>query len=337
MGRPKNKDEYRRQMAEAFAGVLEEKGLHWRKEWNGGVAAAPCNGITKACYRGSNAFWLSLVSMMKGYSDPRWVTMNQIMDRDAKYHPKQKWHLKAGSKASYVEYWYPYDLNESKALNWEQYRDALGRGRAQEEFRLSTRYTPVFNACDVEGMPEIPAARKEDIGMDELVRAVSAGMGVPILLDGGDEAYYAPHQDTIHLPDPACFESEYAFNATALHELAHSTGHADRLDRQLTGMFDTDRYAYEELVAEMCSCFMGSGLQQEAGAAHIENHKAYVRTWIEAIRERPESLVRAIRDAQRAASYMDWKAGRITDREYQAAERSSFEVRTKERDRGEAR
>ena len=67
MPRPKNKDEYRQEMAEAFANVLEEKGLEWRKEWLGTGGSAPQNGITKACYRGSNAFWLSLVAMMKGY------------------------------------------------------------------------------------------------------------------------------------------------------------------------------------------------------------------------------------------------------------------------------
>ena len=90
MSRPKNKDEYRQEMAEAFARVLEEKGLQWRKEWKGIGGCAPHNAITKACYRGSNAFWLSLVAMMKGYNDPRWVTMTQIMDRNSKYHPNQK-------------------------------------------------------------------------------------------------------------------------------------------------------------------------------------------------------------------------------------------------------
>lgn len=99
-----------------LAHVLEERGLEWKKEWTGSGGGAPHNGITKACYRGSNAFWLSLVSMMKGYTDPRWVTMIQIMDNDGKYHPKEKWHLKAGSKATYVEYWYPYDLENKKAL-----------------------------------------------------------------------------------------------------------------------------------------------------------------------------------------------------------------------------
>lgn len=45
-------------------------------------------------------------------------------------------------------------------------------------------------------------------------------MGVEILTDGGDQAYYSPMQDKIHLPTPGSFQSEYAFNATALHELS---------------------------------------------------------------------------------------------------------------------
>ena len=162
MARPKNKDEYRAEMADAFAHVLEERGLEWRKEWTGSGGGAPHNGITKACYRGTNAFWLSLVSMLKGYSDPRWVTMVQIMDNGGKYHPKQEWHLKAGSKATYVEYWYPYDTKNKKALTWEQYKDELASGRKDTEFTLSTRYTAVFNASEVEGMPEIQIPETPD-------------------------------------------------------------------------------------------------------------------------------------------------------------------------------
>ena len=334
MSRPKNKDEYRQEMAEAFAHVLEEKGLEWRKEWTGTGGSAPHNGITKACYRGSNAFWLSLVAMMKGYSDPRWVTMVQIMDKDSKYHPKEKWHLKAGSKATYVEYWYPFDLKNKKALTWDQYKQEIQGGRREDEFKLSTRYTAVFNACNVEGMPEISQEPENtNIHMDEMVQKLSEGMGVQILLDGGDQAYYSPHQDQIHLPTPGSFENEYAFNATALHELSHSTGHPSRLNRPMTGFFGTSQYAYEELVAEMCSCFMGFDLHAEASASHIDNHKAYVQSWIQAIREKPETLIKAIKDAQAAASYMDWKAGLITDKEYEKAKGSVMEIRQKEREK----
>ncbi len=337
MPRPKNRDEYRREMAEAFAGVLEEKGLEWRKEWRGAGGSAPQNGITRACYRGSNAFWLGLTAMRNGYTDPRWVTMVQIMDKDARYHPGEKWLLKAGSRATYVEYWYPFDLKEKKALTWEQYRTELQRGRRSGEFLLSTKYTGVFNACDVEGIPEISVPRDEGVGMDYMVRRLSEDMDVPILLDGGDRAYYDPRRDEIHLPMPGSFRSDYALNATALHELSHATGHPARLARPEAGAFGTDGYAYEELVAEMCSCFMGFDLEAEPDGRHLENHRAYVQSWIRAVREKPETLIRAIRDAQGAANYMDWKAGLLTDREYEATRDRTFEVRSAERERGECR
>jgi len=332
MPRPKNKEEFRTELAEAFTHVLEEKGLSWRKEWTGQGGGAPHNGITKGCYRGINAFYLSLISMLKGYSDPRWVTMLQIMDNDSKYHPKEKWHLKKGSKATYVEYWYPYDTKAKKALTWEQYKQELAAGRDQKEFSLSTRYTAVFNAHDVEGMPEIPFTENPDISADDLIGKLCDGMGVEILTDGGDRAYYSPMQDKIHLPTPGSFENEYAFNATALHELSHSTGHPTRLNRPQTAFFGTDQYAYEELVAEMCSCFMGAELTTQATPSHIENHKAYVQSWIQAIREKPETLVKAIKDAQSAASFMDWKAGLITDVEYQKAASLVMEVKQNPRD-----
>ena len=332
MTRPKNKDEYRAELAETFTHILEEKGLEWRKEWTGQGGGAAHNGITKACYRGTNAFYLSLISMLKGYSDPRWVTMLQIMDNDSKYHPKEKWHLKKGSKATYVEYWYPYDTVSKKALTWEQYKDELQNGRDQKEFSLSTRYTAVFNAGDVEGMPEIQIEDNQDISADELIDKLCAGMGVEIQKDGGDRAYYSPMQDKIHLPTPGSFDTEYAFNATALHELSHSTGHPTRLNRPQSAFFGTDQYAYEELVAEICSCFMGAELSIPATPVHIDNHKAYVQSWIQAIREKPETLVKAIKDAQSAASFMDWKAGLITDLEYQKAVGSVIEVKQKTRD-----
>ena len=138
MERPKNKEEYRAEMAEAFTKVLEEKGLFWRKEWTGKGGGAPHNGVTKALYRGCNAFWLSLIAMAKGYTDPRWVTMHQIMDENKKYHPNEKWHLKKGSKATYVEYWFPYDVKNKKAMTWDEYHKDIADGRSEKEFTLST-------------------------------------------------------------------------------------------------------------------------------------------------------------------------------------------------------
>lgn len=333
MSRPQNKEEFRREMAQSFSRILEEKGLEWKKEWVG-VANAPQNGITKANYRGCNAFWLSLVSMTKGYSDPRWVTMTQIMDKEGKYHPKEQWHLKKGSKATYVEYWYPFDQKEKKAMTWNDYKEALKAGRKPEEFRLSTRYTAVFNAGEIEGIPQLEQPVENlDISEDELVRLLSDSMGVEILNDGGNRAFYSPMQDKIHLPLASAFTTEYAYNATALHELSHATGHPTRLNRPQGAFFGTEQYAYEELVAEMSSCFMGVNLKTNLSPEHMENHKAYVQSWIQAITEKPDTLVKAIRDAQSAANYMDYKAGLISELEYEKTKGSVMELRPKEQEK----
>ena len=181
-------------------------------------------------------------------------------------------------------------------------------------------------------MPELQVQNNPEVSQDELIKKLSEGMGVEIFTDGGDQAYYSPSQDKIHLPTPESFDSVYAFNATALHELSHSTGHPTRLNRPQSAFFGTAQYAYEELVAEMCSCFMGTELQTEATPQHIDNHKAYVQSWIQAITEKPETLVKAIRDAQAAANYMDFKAGLITEVEYAKANGSVREVKVKEKE-----
>lgn len=91
MGRPKNKEEYRAELAETFSNILEEKGLSWRKEWNGKGGGAPHNGVTKA---------------------------------------------------TYVEYWYPYDVTNKKVMTWEDYKNDLANGRREKEFTLAIREKP---------------------------------------------------------------------------------------------------------------------------------------------------------------------------------------------------
>lgn len=315
MPRPQSKEDFRKQMAEEFVKVLEEKELDWKKNWSGSMFSQQ-NGITHARYRGTNAFWLSLVAMQKGYKDPRWVTSIQVNDAHRKYHPGQFWHIKAGEKATYVEYWFPFDPKEKKGYTWPEYRDALQDGKSPDDFIMTARYTPVFNAEQVEGIPPIEKEeRNTDIGIDQLVDTLSANMGVNIIF-GGDVACYIGSQDTIKLPEPSTFTDEYAFNATALHELSHATGHESRLGRPMSNFFGTPAYAYEELVAEIASCFMGAELQIEPTKEHLENHKAYVQSWVKAIRDKPDSLISAVRQAQTAADYMEMMAGLLPEREF---------------------
>ena len=61
----------------------------------------------------------------------------------------------------------------------------------------------------------------------------------------------------IFLPEQEAFHSENDYYATALHEIAHSTGHPSRLNRDLSGKFGSKSYATEELKAEFASVFIG--------------------------------------------------------------------------------
>ena len=318
MPRPKNKEEYRKALADMFANILSEKGLLWKKDWLGKGGNAPQNAVTRVDYRGCNYINLIITAVNRGYTDPRWATMVQIMDKDNKYHPDQKWHLKAGSKAVYVEYWYPFDTINKTALTWDKYDEAISTGqRSPDEFKLSTRYTAVFNATDIEGIPEFVFEERTKITSNDIVNTLSKEMGVDILYDGGDRAYYSPAEDRIHLPTLESFTSEYGYNSTALHELAHSTGHPSRLNRKQGSFFGTPEYAFEELIAEMASCFMSVNLELEPSEQHLNNHKAYVQGWIKMVKERPETLVKAIKEAQTAANYMEYKAGIIAEKEFQ--------------------
>jgi hypothetical protein len=57
-----------------------------------------------------------------------------------------------------------------------------------------------------------------------------------------------------------------------------------------------------------------------------------LQSWIHAIREKPETLIRAIKDAQAAANYMDYKAGLVTEKDYEKTCGSVMEIQQKERE-----
>src|SRR6185312_2673310 len=77
--------------------------------------------------------------------------------------------------------------------------------------------------------------------------------GAKILHDQNDSAFYDRVNDLVHLPIKSAFSKPADFYGTALHELAHWSGHPERLNRQtLTSSYrcgDTN-YAKEELRAE---------------------------------------------------------------------------------------
>ena len=119
-----------------------------------------------------------------------------------------------------------------------------------------------------------------------------------------DTAFYNRKTDSIHLPLKDAFKSEQGYYGTALHELAHWTGHPSRLNRPtLTDSyrFGDLNYAKEELRAELASVFIAA----EVGIPHNPaNHAAYVGSWIKVLKDDKNEIFRAAHDASTASDFV---------------------------------
>lgn len=297
--------EFRKQIADAFVKSLTETPKTWKKSWRAGLNE-PQNAVTKRKYKGINRLWLYYRMQQLESEDPRWVTFQQAQ--------KEGWKIKKGEKGTQVEYWFPYDLIEKKVISWSDY--AKLKPEEKEDYTLLAKYFTVFNAKQVEGIAELEKPEVKDISEDKVVETISRNMQVPLLHDGGNQAFYRIAEDTIHLPKKEYFEDDYAYNATALHELAHATGHETRLSRDIANTFGSESYSYEELVAEMASCFMAAELPIDMSQEHFENHQAYIQGWADGIKEQPEILMKAIKDAEKAADYLSWQGELMTEKEF---------------------
>jgi len=310
--------EFREQLADYFVKSLEEKQLGWKKNW---ITKLPENAITGKKYKGINSFYLSLKMMERENKDPRWATFKQIQDKG--------WKVNKGAKGVQVEYWLPYSFREKRSIPWELYRAS----KDKEGIGLISKIYYVFNGQDISGIPAYQEPQNREIKPGEIIAKLEENMKITVLNDGKNSAFYRPSDDSIHMPEAEKFVSQYDYDVTVLHEMSHATGAGHRLNRDLSDLFGSSGYAYEELVAEISSCFMGEHLEVQQTSSHLENHKAYVQGWIQAIKEKPETLISAIRDAGAAANYLEYHAELITVEEYQNSTKESMEAPKAELDK----
>lgn len=288
----------RDELSKVFLQALKEDQIPWRKCWNG----APMSFASGKPYYGINNLMLAYEADQCGYRDTRWITYKQAQDRG--------WQVRKGEKSARIEYWFYYDRVTKEKLDKED----VFRIQKEEPERMKDIYTnakcySVFNFEQLDGdIPPLKQATVQDPSAllpfrDEFLE----NLGVQFR-EGGDIACYSPATDTITLPYPDVFDSDYAYISTLLHEAGHSTGHASRLNRPMATILDEKEYAKEELRAEIASAFTAQALQlpynEEALSAETDNHKAYIQSWIEILEKDPNELFTAIKDANKIADYL---------------------------------
>jgi antirestriction protein ArdC len=115
------------------------------------------------------------------------------------------------------------------------------------------------------------------------------------------------------MPDIAAFESSEAYYRVLFHELGHSTGHRNRLERDGVAnpaAFASHAYSEEELIAEMTAAMLAghAGIGSEEAD---ENSAAYLDHWLRKLKAEPNLLVSAGGAAQKAVDHIrniKWEA-----------------------------
>lgn len=189
---------------------------------------------------------------------------------------------------------------------WKTINAADGDDEAegQPKSRMFARGFYVFNVAQVDGYapPETPILPEgaRIAHAEEFV----ARLGIPIER-GGDQAYYRPSTDTVHMPHFERFIDAPSEMSTRLHECAHATAAPHRLDRDLSGLFGSAAYAMEECIADLAASFVLADL----GIAHSPrpDHAAYLSSWLKVLKDEPRAIFTAASKAQAVA---DWMAGR---------------------------
>ncbi len=289
-------------MVKTLLAHIEKNPTDWQSGWNNIATGAPYNGKTSTAYRGLNALYLAFLGASKGYKDTRWVTFNQAKELGAS--------VKKGEKSAPVIFFEFYDRKTKKAFDNRTVKDMTEEEKTaylKENVYAVMKYSSVFNAEQCHNFPErkeIAMSEEERANQNAKIETIIANSAAPVRYDGGSRAYYSPGTDSIHLPVIAAFDTMQDYYATALHEIAHSTGHESRLNRDLAGGFGSESYAKEELRAELACVFMQMEQGIQLNGKHITNHASYLNSWLQAAKNDTSVFFKAAADAQKIADYV---------------------------------
>ena len=295
-------DEYHRQFADAIIEQIRQGTAPWQKPWGPGERVLPANVDTGRSYRGGNSLHLAAVQQERGYGDVRWGTYRQIQARDGQ--------VRKGEQGTRI---LSFQDHRKIAVNDERgrpKRDNEGKRVYRHERLPGARRPPVHRVQRRAGRRAARPGRRplpsRSGRCTSRPSSVLEDSGVPVRHVAGDRAFYNLNNDEIVLPERGQFPSANHYYQTALHELGHSTGHPERMNREtltqgISEGFGSPAYAKEELRAEISAMMTG----ERVGVGHDPSRgAAYVEGWIAALEEDPREIRRAAADSQKISDFV---------------------------------
>ncbi len=292
--------ELRKQITAKIITALEGNVLPWRKPWVSATnTGRPSNVATKRAYSGINPLLLELHAGEQGFRSRWWGTYLQWQQVGCQV-TKRPAGVAQGNWGCRIVFFARVKKNVPDPKTGDE---------AEEEIPVLRSFT-VFNGDQVVGPNaaeyQVPSdwqaseARPVFDPAEELIQATGAE-----IRHGGDRAcYHRPvptgswprHSsgDFIMVPHDSAFTTRGSYYETLLHELAHWS--EIRLGW-------TAKYEMNELVAEIAASFLSAELGVPQGNS-LENHAAYVKSWLEGMRGDPTYIFRASTQASKVANFL---------------------------------
>ena len=221
---------------------------------------------------------------------------------------KQGGRIRKGEKSRMVVFW--------TQLEKEDHDDLDTDGKPRRKVIPYLKYYNVWNIDQCEGITArwikaADATAEPKVKPAEAAEAIVAGyLSQPshpkLTLMAGDRAFYRPSADEVVVPLLTQYDSADEYYSTLFHELGHSTGHKDRLNRKGIAditFFGDHEYSKEELVAEITAAMLvaQAGLAAERA---FKNSVAYLQSWLQVLKDDPKMIVWAAGKAEAAAKFI---------------------------------
>ncbi len=285
-----DKRDYHQELTDKLVAKMESaQNLKWEKPWFTLPPMAPYNVETGTRYSGCNL----MSTALSGHNDPRWLTFNGMRSYGKKNNLDLK--VRKGEKGTPIFKAFVKEITEDK--------NGVELDKPRKIVFMAYAGT-VFNAEQIDGMPPLEQQKRRDFNpvfageqlKDSLVERTKLE-----LVESPRGAWYRPTTHTVGMPKAEHFKSEALYYDTLLHEFGHSTGPA--LNRKMEGLHGSESYAYEELIAELSSCFMAAELGVHHDQYAHDQNAAYLNSWLKALKDDKNLIFKASNAASRASNY----------------------------------
>ncbi|MFR3949232.1 MAG: ArdC family protein [Ruminococcus sp.] len=204
-----------------------------------------------------------------------------------------------GAKSEIVVFW--------KIIDVEEKND---KGEIEKKKLPLLRYYNVFHISQIEGVEPLKEKLNTEIEpIEEADRIIKNYVDREQLVFNeckSNKAYYAPLIDTVVVPLKEQYSNISEYYSTTFHELVHSSGSKNRLNRLETSnlaSFGSETYSKEELVAEIGSASILNYLGIETKGT-FQNSASYIESWLQVLRNDNKFIVSASSKAEKAVNYI---------------------------------